>query len=263
MNIQGRLRELQRLGANPPPRPPAPARWEPRHFEPVPVPGPPWAPMDCVGVRPLPPYASELGVFCRACERTAGRLDDVDCSACMPARWATWTLGAGHMPWHWHNVAARHRGERERVTIACSTLARHGLLLWGPTASGKSHLAALLVWHAALLGRPVLWLAWDALCRYLVRSDDLPPWMRPDAARLLRGLVVLDDLGAGRQSEWQQTNLVQLLDALDTDARLVVTTNLGGRPGGAFDNWVGPRAASRIRGRCQPVELTRDAEAGR
>lgn len=194
---------------------------------------------------------------CEACEPFGGQVGGKDCSSCMPARWALWTMRAGHLPWGWHDVAVRHKGW-EKAERLQQGLDSHGHLLSGHTGSGKSHHAALLFWRAALRGMPTLWLAWDALNRWLVRADDLPPWMDSGRVRQMRGLVVIDDLGSGKLNEWQQSNLVQLLDALDRSARLVITTNLAADgPGSPFVRWVGPRAASRIMGRCVALEVTR------
>lgn len=257
MNIIERVRDLAGDAVQADRRPQAPARWLPEHFDAVRVDGPAWAPAPCVGIEARAPYASECGVSCATCEPYGGRVDGRDCPSCMPARWALWTMQAGHLPWGWHDVATRNEGW-DKADRLLRGLDDHGYLLSGRTGSGKSHQAALLFWRAALRGIPTLWLPWDALNRWMVRSDDLPPWMDPGRVRQMRGLLVLDDLGSGKLTEWQQSNLVQLLDALDRSARLVITTNLGaGGPTSPFARWVGPRAASRIMGRCVALEVTR------
>lgn len=123
------------------------------------------------------------------------------------------------------------------------------LLLVGRTGTGKSHLlwAAIraIVEATARQGRPVDW--------RVVTHPDLNAQMRPGAddrhhgalERYMRtGLLGLDDIGAGKQSEWTGDSLFRLVDYRWSHGLPgIYSTNL---IGDALVTAVGDRIASRL-----------------
>ncbi|PJN03766.1 ATP-binding protein [Streptomyces sp. CB01201] len=129
------------------------------------------------------------------------------------------------------------------------------LLLAGPTGTGKTHQAYGAV--RSLLGAGVR-LRWEA-----VNTPDLYARLRPrqghdperDLATLSRcPLLILDDLGAAKHSEWTEELTYRLIDRRYTE-RLptLITTNL---PIDALRGAVGDRVASRLAEMTQRVILT-------
>jgi DNA replication protein DnaC len=124
------------------------------------------------------------------------------------------------------------------------------LVLAGQVGTGKTH-AAYAVGHH-LLGQGLTVEAWTL--------SDLLAAMRPDgdpkASDLARAcdVLILDDLGAAKASEWAQEQLTALLDArLRDKRRQVVTTNA---PYEALEAAWGSRAMDRLRYRWAVVTFT-------
>lgn len=124
------------------------------------------------------------------------------------------------------------------------------LVLAGQVGTGKTH-AAYAVGHA-LLAKGLTVEAWTL--------SDLLAAMRPDgnpkASDRARecDVLILDDLGAAKASEWAQEQLTALLDArLRDKRRQVITTNA---PYEALEAAWGSRAMDRLRYRWAVVTFT-------
>lgn len=119
------------------------------------------------------------------------------------------------------------------------------LLIAGPTGSGKTHQAYGAVRSLLTAGVRLRWQA--------VTSADLHAGLRPrnghDPERELQALsrcplLILDDLGAAKQSEWTEELTYRLIDRRYTQMLpTLITTNL---PTDALRDAVGDRVASRL-----------------
>lgn len=135
------------------------------------------------------------------------------------------------------------------------------LVLVGPVGSGKTHLAAAVVMAAyARHGEPARF-RWTTVAGLLDRwRPDAEPDEGPLPVVCKRApLLVLDDLGAERATDWTTERLGLLVD-YRWSARLptVVTTNL--KPGheGPMMEHLGERTYSRLVGGALVLRLTDD-----
>ena len=74
------------------------------------------------------------------------------------------------------------------------------------------------------------------------------------------GLLVLDDIGAERATDWAVEQLTRLVDRRVADGLpIVCTSNLPlGRLGEAWGGMPGERLVSRLAGACERIEVTGD-----
>ena len=143
-----------------------------------------------------------------------------------------------------------------------------GLYLAGPVGTGKTHAAwrALALWCEVTGTHP----RGEGITPYdrrskptviFTRMTDLLDDLRPgdDARQRVRdcqetGLLVLDDLGAEKASEWTQERLYSVIDhRYSACLPLIVTGNL---PPGKLAEQTGDRVASRRAEMCQVVPMT-------
>jgi hypothetical protein len=132
-----------------------------------------------------------------------------------------------------------------------------GALMMGPPGAGKSHLLYGVAWHiAATRGGAVRVLRWrDYLAECRAEFDARPVGPTATARAVgFPGLLCIDDLGAGRMTEWSAGAAEDLIDGRYS-ARLpvMVTTNLAitGDGSNSLRAAIGDRAVSRL------IEMTR------
>ena len=132
-----------------------------------------------------------------------------------------------------------------------------GLLFYGIPGNGKSHLAAAIV--NELIPQEVAAVFQDTpelLARF--RSTYQPGAEESEQALLDvladADLLVLDDVGAEKWSEWVEMQLFRVINARYRHKRpLIVTSNLGmDKLSGA----IGPRSLSRLIEMCRLIEVT-------
>jgi len=199
--------------------------------------------------------------FRRACPACAGlerrrRLFD---AARIPRRFAGKTLDG---------FEARS-GEQRTVKIISREIAERlgpgaeGLLLAGPPGVGKTHLLVGLLSEATLdLGLDAVFVDFFALLSELrtafgrgqSEGDLLDPI-------LAHSIIAIDELGKGKNNEWEASVLDQLISrAYNTERTLLVTTNYvpAARHGGvsrrldeSLEERVGERVASRLYEMCR------------
>lgn len=139
----------------------------------------------------------------------------------------------------------------------------HGLYLTGPVGTGKTYQAAALVRATfrifdppnldayytlgTMRSRPVVWANVPKLLEDIRRSFDAPD-TAPDGLDTAP-LVVLDDIGAEKPSEWVEERLYCVVnERYEADLPVIVTSNL--TPSQLGDR-VGARLTSRLREMCE------------
>jgi DNA replication protein DnaC len=127
-----------------------------------------------------------------------------------------------------------------------------GLLLYGPTGSGKTHLACAVLNHSIETGTFGFFLSTTKMPKE--NTEAIERLSDPDEVPLL----VLDDLGAEKTTERALECLYSIIDGrLWNDAPLIVTTNF--RPpkelAARFGSEYGERMASRLQQACLLVPV--------
>ncbi|MEU2874059.1 ATP-binding protein [Streptomyces olivoreticuli] len=154
-----------------------------------------------------------------------------------------------------------HYGSAGRRQVA------HGpsLLLWGSTGAGKTHEAYGAIRALTAAGCGVRW--------HATTAADLYAEMRPragvDPEHMLRRIVrvpllLLDDLGAAKGSEWTEELNFRLVNwRTQNHLPTIITSNLPPVRTPAMDRHqpvlrdkVGDRVLSRLSGMCVPIEVT-------
>lgn len=144
-----------------------------------------------------------------------------------------------------------------------------GLLLMGETGVGKTHLAVALLKGLIEKGADALFVDYQELLKRMQSSYDrtaLTPERRVIGPVLDAEVVLIDDLGANRISEWVEDTVNYLLNQRYNEKKpTLLTANLAdermsGRPGNrvtraSFEERLGPRVASRLHEMCRVVEV--------
>ena len=145
-----------------------------------------------------------------------------------------------------------------------------GLLLTGDTGVGKTHLIVALLKGLIEKGAEGLFLDYQELLKRIQSSYEPTALtaerhvMRP---ALEAEVLVMDDLGANRVSEWVEDTINYLLNHRYTEKKVTLLTanlsseRLGGAPGNrftrpSFEERLGPRVASRLHEMGRIVEIT-------
>lgn len=165
------------------------------------------------------------------------------------------------------------RADGEAVTIPVEAAVRNvvdgwrpgrrGLILQGANGVGKSHVAAGLARDLLFAGVGVRWTSWADHCERVKATfgDDRPTAL--DEARrpaIECDLLVLEELGGGRWTEWVGEQAEDLVYQRHQAGRTtVVTTNLSLRDDpsdrSTLVGYVGERAASRLLGSCDVAQV--------
>jgi len=131
---------------------------------------------------------------------------------------------------------------------------RHSLLLLGTTGTGKTHQAYGALRRIAETGVPNASWAGGAVSQLL--ADLRPSGTNPDATfRQLTTarLLLLDDIGAEKPSQWTEETLLRLTDHRYAHRLPVIVTGNGAWQDIA--DAIGDRTASRLAGMCTLVEF--------
>lgn len=137
-------------------------------------------------------------------------------------------------------------------------------ILIGPPGTGKTHLLAAWAAHAVRSGVGLRYLATTEYLRALRDlmndKEDVAAGYLVRSARTC-GVLILDDLGAERASDWSREELGELIDARYRAALpLIAATNIAPEE---WDAHLGGRTASRLREMCRAVYVEgRDRREG-
>ena len=205
------------------------------------------------GLSEADPFGAEAK--CEAARRI--RLE----KACIPWRFAEADFASFECPTPEHgemrDIVQRYA---QRALTIDGRRGQNGLLLTGPAGSGKTHLAIAALRQIVQGGenfkRIGLYLSLpDLLARIRESYGDKEAasegQLLGDAIQTR--LVVLDDVGADRVTDWALEKLYLILNArYERATPTILTTNLN-YPG-EFEAWVGERLASRAYEMCLVVE---------
>ena len=132
--------------------------------------------------------------------------------------------------------------------------ANQGLMFYGKAGSGKTHLAACIANELLDRGVSVVMTSCSRLADMVLHSDESEAEIlgRLNIARLL----ILDDLGAERNSEYISERVYNIIDARYRSCKpLIVTTNVGIEEFSRDTDATRSRIYSRIKEMCYPVEV--------
>ncbi|MFC4335189.1 ATP-binding protein [Salininema proteolyticum] len=130
-----------------------------------------------------------------------------------------------------------------------------GLLILGSVGVGKTHQAFGALRAAVTGARPVKWAAVSAGAMF----DSLRPGDKRDPEKAMNSyltvpLVLVDDLGAGKTSEWTEDVVFRVIDGrYAAELPVIVTSN--GTPVELRER-LGDRVVSRLAEMCRRVHLT-------
>lgn len=133
-----------------------------------------------------------------------------------------------------------------------------GLIMAGPSGSGKSHLAVAIVKAIAETGKSAIFQSVPELLAKLRMTYDKNNEGEKEDEILEQlaqcDLLVLDDIGAEKTSAWTEERLYLLIDRRYRDKRAtIVTTNLNYNE---IEKILGTRAMDRLLETCGIVKLT-------
>ena len=133
---------------------------------------------------------------------------------------------------------------------------KRGIFLFGPVGAGKTHLAVALLAEQLVLGSTgqfIRSMDFSSRCRGAFRPENDTTVDLIVEDLLDSDVLIFDDLGADKSSDFLRESLLNLFDRLYSDERpVIVTSNL------TIEklNDIEPRLASRIAQMCPRMELT-------
>lgn len=189
---------------------------------------------------------------CPHCRKLTDKIDRIN-RAKLPSKFSKEVLN-----WAQIKLASRRNAEAEFVGWAEALVESSqgpSLALLGPTGRGKSFCAYTLAKYALDCDVGARWLHWPTFLESIkdtYGNNQLRPQEVWDLNLPSRGVLVVDDLGAGVVTEWSRQIAWTLFERKPLAVTFIVTSN--GHPkangAGSLDDMIGERAASRMFGTC-------------
>lgn len=189
---------------------------------------------------------------CPHCRKLTDKIDRIN-RAKLPSK-----FGAQSLDWSQVRLASNRVAESEFIEwVEAFVESGKGpsIALLGPTGRGKSFCAYTLAKYALDCDVNARWLHWPTFLES-IKSTYGNTKLRPEQIWELnlpsRGILVVDDLGAGVVTEWSRQIAWTLFERKPLAVTFVITSNghpTADGPGG-LDEMIGERAASRMFGAC-------------
>ncbi|HYY42242.1 MAG TPA: ATP-binding protein, partial [Pyrinomonadaceae bacterium] len=138
-----------------------------------------------------------------------------------------------------------------------------GLLMMGPVGVGKTHLAVAILRGLMEKGVPCLFYEFGTLLKEI--QDSYNPISKTSELKVLAPVyqaevLVLDELGASKPTDWVRDTMMQIIGTRYNDRRLTIfTTNYSDARRAATDETLEDRIGVRLRSRlyemCKTVQL--------
>jgi DNA replication protein DnaC len=142
--------------------------------------------------------------------------------------------------------------------------ADRGLLLTGPCGVGKTHLAVAILHGLIEKGVPCLFYEFGALLKEI--QDSYNPVSQSSEMKVLAPVyetevLVLDELGAVKPTDWARDTMMQVIGRRYNERRMTIfTTNYADSRGGPSDETLEERVGARLRSRL--FEMCRTVAVG-
>jgi len=162
-----------------------------------------------------------------------------------------------------YNVEAGNKEAYEACMDYAKALhpySREGLLLWGPVGTGKTHLAVGILKIALQRGLTGTHLKVPDLLEEIRKGYDTGNHTCESRAKNYH-LVILDDLGAEKVTEWVREKLYSIIDSrYEGQKPTIITTNCS--PAELTER-IGERITDRLREMCKVVKVDGKSYRGR
>jgi DNA replication protein DnaC len=231
-------------------------------FDRAPAPAPPEAPAcpRCYGTG----YEVVQGRGARRCAcRDTNGFDKLFEAARIPRRYQNCSLSSYYPSAGQHSQWKAFGYADKLIKNYLTDRDQHGLLFMGPCGVGKTHLAVAILRGLMKQGVQCLFYEFGSLLKEI--QDSYNPVSRSSELRVLAPVyqaevLVLDELGASKPTDWVRDTMMQIINTRYNDRKLTVfTTNYAdARLSPAeetLEDRIGTRLRSRLYEMCRTVQI--------